>query len=1541
MSEYINVFSGVEKKVVWTENTTVHVVLMEKDGATGATTIFPGREGVFEFHVINVQIAFPVKISMQYNRCLLISAEGKPFKLPNGRAASSVDLLQNPVLQMECDGKLYFIIAETEEGDSEYYTKYRFDGPGEFVIGKSKDCDIQVEMEYISRKHAILINDGKRLKIQDCGSSNGTYVNGYVCKDTYLKAKDTIYIPGLFIVVEADGIMIGCSSKIKINNKKLKEIRPEQTPQTIISTKLLTKALDPAKTSTTAETLLEKYRFKPAPRLVKPIRERLIDMEKPPTSASAPEYNWMSILLAPMISVVLMLVLVFALGMSPIMLIMSGSMSVISIITATVNYKKQKKKHVGTTNKIDVTYRAYLDKIKTQLKEAHSQQLTRLLSDNPAPNRWPDIAKKKENPLWERTIGDEDFLNARLGLGSITASVRAIYKRPEVVVEESELERQAVTIATNSIVIDNAPILADFYHNKQTGMLGNREATMMICRNVLTELSGLHTPGDVKIVALINENEAEKWKWLRWLPHCADENRKHIYFYTDAEAAKEPLDEIYDILGRRDNLAEDSYGEKKQELPHFLFVVANPQIIEKHPVRKMIYSDAMIGCSAIFLAPSLSALPQCCMQIIEADVEEGRIYKRNDAANDRAFATDKFTLSQADEYARGLAPIFVESDGAGKTLPNVVTFLEGYGVETPDQLEITKRWANAETYNSLAVPIAVAAGDSSFCFDIHEKRHGVNGIVAGMPGSGKTEMVQSWLLSLAVNYSPEDVNFVLIDFKGTGLIAPFKGLPHIAGTISNLDTDINRNLLALQNEVHRREQIIDKYSSYGVKNINSMNKSYAGGLIPEKLPILLVVIDEYAEFKKIYPDFGKEIDSLTSKGRALGIFVVLMTQKPAGVVSAKSEDNIKFRWCLRVANYSASKEMLGRNDAAKIQNSGRAFIKVGEDDVYEEVQSFWSGAPYDPSKHEKKTIENPIALVHTDGSRTLCETVAKKTSKEIGINEIDAVVDYIAEYCKKTGIPEAMKVWTEKLPNMVALTDLLVDEYNGIEWPKNRNTEITIGIADDPASQSQYAACINPVVQGHTAIYGGPVSGKTTLLKTIAMSIAMTNQPDEASIYCMDFGGWNLNSIKDLPHVGGIVFDQDANRLGKLCMLLNDILNERKELFAGAGVGNIASYRKTPGAKHLPDVYLLIDGMHSLMKMYPELDTFFINYTGNGLNYGMYLIATTNTPYGIPMKIAANIRHAVVLQMVDKNDYTYLAGKTTISLAAISGRGFLKGNPPLEFQAAMPTPGDDDSVVTRNIANVAKVMNACWSGSLPDEIPDMPEIVEYRSWKKPGVMLGLSTDRVKPVLWDYEKQHYFMISGTPESGKSNLLKVIAKQMSEKEEARIIAFDIKGSGLKELKAIADTYQTTAAEMDAYVESLRPEMQRRYERKQQGQEINDTPIVLVVDDFDTFFDAVSNDTMLRLQAIVRIGAGLGLYLIAAGDSYRVASLCYKSEPVTTGMLKGKCAAMMGGCMKDHSAITVKGVSHNKMDEEIRKFEGYYVEKSEIVGMKAMKF
>jgi S-DNA-T family DNA segregation ATPase FtsK/SpoIIIE len=295
-------------------------------------------------------------------------------------------------------------------------------------------------------------------------------------------------------------------------------------------------------------------------------------------------------------------------------------------------------------------------------------------------------------------------------------------------------------------------------------------------------------------------------------------------------------------------------------------------------------------------------------------------------------------------------------------------------VKKPVEIDVGSLWSKAVTYKSMAVPIGVKSNGDRFMFDIWEKAHGPFGQVAGMPGSGKSEMVQTWILSMALNFSPSDVSFVLIDFKGTGLLKPFAGMPHIAGTISDIDKNISRNLIALESEMKRRKELFD---AAGTQSIEDYLKLLRQGKVSEPCPFMIIVVDEFAEMKIQFPDFMPVVDSIFGIGRSLGMYCVLMSQKPGGVVSPKVEANTKFRWCLRVASGGESKEMIGHPEASKITVPGRGFVKVGDDEIFEMIQSYWSGAPYNPNAKAETVSSVKITAVDLGGNRRKCESLEK------------------------------------------------------------------------------------------------------------------------------------------------------------------------------------------------------------------------------------------------------------------------------------------------------------------------------------------------------------------------------------------------------------------------------------------------------------------------------------------------------------------------------------------------------------------------------------
>lgn len=1466
----------------------------------------------------------PIRVGPDAGADLCVPGLSQPFTINCGQIAATVRMANGAEV---CIQKNEIYVLDPVARLAVFFTEHQIHAQiymlpenCELHIGRTaeKQLDgrqnhIVINCPFVSARHCTLTRRDGVVTVADNGSTNGLYHNGKRTERALLRDGDVLSFFAVRIILRGNALCFENAGDHLLLRQVQLPARRRPAPRKPLQKKDVICNI--------------------SPRLITQMEEETIRLEDAPRNHAAPQINWLSVLGGPAASAAMTAVMALASGgdMSSGMIWASTAMTSVSAVFASGSYFQQKKKHANDGERIDQKYQTYLKGVSDRLTAAREKQRKLLEEDYPSPGRCVEIARNRSRTLFNRSQEDADFLGVRLGLGAVASKVRAVYQKPDLMQEETQLQQAARQLAEESAVIDEAPIVSGI--TGCMGVVGAREDVCQLTRNMILSMTAAHSYHEVRLVALVPAGELPQWDWIRWLPHCGDDRRRTRYIFSGADGDMDTLDELYEVLNKRgDRAGQEFRTAPVRETPHYVFFVADDRILRNHPIQKYLREPGAHGCSALFCCDRLSGLPKECDTIIELSAGSGKIYNRCDIADQQTFRLDACTVTQADAFARSLAPLYVQAQGAAAVLPSKISFLEGYGVSRPEELDIAARWHRARPERSLAVPVAAMGGGDVFEFDIHEKQHGVNGIVAGMPGSGKTEMVQSWLLSLAVNFPPQEVSFVLIDFKGSGMIAPFRNLPHLAGSISNLDTRINRNLIAIRSEIHRREALIDRYSSLSIKNVNDLNRAYRKGLVPEHLPILIIAIDEYAEFRKNYPDFGTEIDSLTSKGRALGMFVVLMTQKPAGVVSAKSEDNIKFRWCLRVANFAASREMIGKPDAAKISNPGRAFIKVGEGDVYEQVQSFWSGAPYQPDR--KTDAPAPICTLSAGGERLFREKLPMEQKASGSRSEIDVVADYIARHCASEGIAPAERIWTEKLPERIALPELQPNGFDGIRWPGSTGGAV-IGLIDDPASQQQYPLALDLGRTGHILIYGAPVTGKTTLLQTLVMSLSMSNTPDRMQIYGMDFGGWNLSVLRELPHVGGIANDNEPERLKKLIVLLSDLLEERKMAFARVCVGNIDAYREATG-EVLADIVLVVDNIGSALKLYPELDAFFSLITGTGSNYGIYLAATALSTNAVPIRISQNVKFVLALQMVDRSDYTYTVGKVAELPLNVPGRGYVKNTPPLEFQTALPASGEQAKTISEHMRTTAARMNRCWKGSRPRMIPELPEVIAYGSVKGRDLCLGLSSQRVEPVTFSPEQQHFLLISGVTGSGKSSFLSMLCRQMKEQTDGAVYLFDLNRKN--PAARFADACLATAADADAFIEQLRPELQKRQMQLQSGGGADFRPLILAVDDYPRFFREVSNDTISRLLAIIKIGEGMGVYLLMAGDAYELASLIHKGEAVALSAARAQTSIMLGGCLNDHAGITVKA-AHTEKNIAVKAYEGFYIHGGVSVRFKAM--
>lgn len=1276
--------------------------------------------------------------------------------------------------------------------------------------------------------------------------------------------------------------------------------------------------------------------FNRSPRLSVENRKEQIVLQNPPPVSGKPEINWFSVLLPPIIMVLLVvLVSVLSGGVSVYMLIMLP-MQAISIVIAVINYRKQMAKHRDMSDLRNSKYDKYLTGVKDRILSAANKQLQIANAANPSPEECVSITMSRRKNLWERRPEDVDFGCFRVGKGQVPADVTAVWTERAISLTVDELEQKAAALGNSFKFIDNAPIVIPNNSNI-IGIVGDARSSGDIARQAIVQLTTLHSYEDMKIGIVFSDAERESWSWIRWLPHVQSDDSDLRLLASTQTGASVLKEKLLDVLRARTPGEDRAYTSYREDLQYVL-ILAAPELFRGNDFFSKLEKTPNAGIHVIYLCRSLAQLPKECGIIVEADGNQGCTYYRDSAATRISFEQDSMEESHYEAFARAMAPIRLSESEGKRTIPNSISFMEGYGLNKIEDYDIHNAWSRAKTSNSFAVPIGIDENGEKFYFDIRDGKHGVHGLVGGMSGSGKSEMLQSWLLSMAMNFSPQDVSFVLIDFKGTGLITPFIGLPHLAGTISdiNVSSDIRRSKESLEYELKRREILFDKY---GVQNIQAYIKLHNAGVVAEQLPILIVVIDEFAEFRKTFPEFMKWVESSFARGRSVGIWFILATQQPGSEVGEAIKTNTHFKWCLKVNTAAASKDMVGIPDAAQITRPGRAYIKVGgsSTNFLTQVQSFWSGAPYHTDR-DQKSEDQRVSVVDINGNRVYHTGVDSSTGYKSSKTEIEVAVSYIAKYAKENNIPAASRIWAERLGERFALSSVCNQGFDGKTWPNNHDGLcVIIGEVDDPKHQQKYPLAVPFTETGHIVVYGAPTTGKTTFLQTLIMSAALNYSPEEFNVYVMDFGSLSMRVFASLPHIGGIAEMGQDERIAKLVNLLRDELEYRKNLFAKAGVGSISAYKDMHDAEKLPYILLIIDNFNAVLPTYPELDSFFVMLTQSGASYGVYMAASATGANGFSFKLKDSINMRYALRLAEDSDYSGIVNRTEgLYPENYMGRGLVRGTPPLQFQTALPTEGATDNEISKNIRMIAEQMKKTWTGRSARKIPEMPETIEYGSIDGNEIYLGLSAHKVEPVAFDYRSQHYLMISGMPGAGKSNLLKALSYQMYESVDCTVYALDINGSNLQALSQIG-TYINKASDIDAFFDDLMPTLKKRQERG--SKEGSFAPILLVIDDFTSFFAAVSEKTVKRILAIIKLCVGLDVYLLMAADAGDLAMKRMQSEEITMSCVTAKQAVLLGGYINDHGAFRLKPTQAQR-NTELGEKEGFFVSKTGIVHMKTMQ-
>lgn len=1266
--------------------------------------------------------------------------------------------------------------------------------------------------------------------------------------------------------------------------------------------------------------------FQRAPRLIPETPHGAVEIPAPPHPPIRPSMSLFGILLPGAFSVVFVVAMVLLMGTQDqrylVMTILSGGFMAVTSVVSLQNYVSQRLTYRRHRSERDRAFQELLAARRRDLAALLDQQRKAEAQTHPDPEECLARVERVDRRLWERRPTDADFLSLRLGLGAQPFGIAVTAVRADAVTPDP-LSSVAQELAEEFNRVADLAVCLPLGQAGMAGLIGPRALVVDAARTLAVQIATHHAPSEVKLVVLYPPEESAAWAWMRWLPHVWSDDRRGRFLASDRSSAHELLLRLYETANRRRlGAAPDASAP---DGPATVILIADLALLEGEPIRPLLaLHDRRLGLYPVFFADRVEALPPGCQAIAEMGPGRPRLTRTEPETVSTPLEPDAITVDRAERLARGMAPLRLLQVASSAQIPTAVSLLDLLDVRRVEQLDVLERWKASQPSRSLAARIGRRAGGEPLLLDLHERGHGPHGLAAGATGSGKSELLQSLVAALAVEFHPHELAFVLVDYKGGGMANAFADLPHLIGTITNLEgTLAARSLAALKSELHRRETLL---AEAGVTHIDAYQRLRREGRVDEPLPHLVMIVDEFAELKAEQPDFMRELVSAVRVGRSLGVHLLLATQKPAGVVDEQIWANSRFRLCLRVERPEDSQEVLKRPDAASLTRAGQAFFQVGQNEVFEQFQAAWAGSPYRPVEIEDSSSID-LFEVALDGRRVPLRQGLPAPSAmpaESHESQLQALVEHVREVAESAGIERLTGPWLPPLPTQITLEEIRPAEgWNGRDWsPPHVWLEPVIGVLDDPARQQQEPLRLPLGSEGHIAIYGAPGSGKTTFVQTVVASLALTYSPQDVHVYILDFGGRSLSIFAPLPHVGAVITADEAERLGRLLRYLTQQMNLRKTKFAEVGVNTLAAYRAV-AAEPLPAIVVILDNYAAFSGTYDMHEDTLAEISREGGNLGIHLVLTANATMAIRPRISGNIVMSVALHLADRSDYSTVVGRTLgLEPAANEGRGLIKGNPPLEFQTALPIAGAGEAERALALRERIRQLDQAWDGPrprairvLPAEVPLCDLLPDRDDWTMPvggarAAVVGLDVDEIEPLTVDLNDGPHFLITGPPQGGKTVFLQSWLLALAEAlppEYLQLCLVDFRQEGLRPLARLPQTraFATNDDEFVVALNQIDRAMQNRQaglgaERAAAGGVLDQAAwlaeraaIVIAIDPFGAFNESGYQSKEL-LGQILRRDRDLGLHVIMAGSTGDFSSSWDEATKATkelqTGFLLG---------------------------------------------------
>ena len=1150
------------------------------------------------------------------------------------------------------------------------------------------------------------------------------------------------------------------------------------------------------------------------------------------------------------------MIVVYRGSSNPLFLLVGGVLLLVALIGGLAVTLSQRGNAVRQRRVQRERYLDFLERLRAAMRtKGRAVRATAAVLD-PEPAALLELVRDPAR-LWERRRQHDDFLSVRIGEGDLAWFPMSVPDDPDPVQPfDPIMVSEAQSVVDHLSTVRGMPITVDLDRAGSVAVLGDRESALRVARSMILQLAALHSPDDVHIAAAFPESAAADWKGVDLLPHAVVDSLFDgpVPARRVAPSASSLLSVIGGELGDRAQEAattKRSIGTTARTDGSRLVVFVDDwgHVASSIPVPDADLSLTDLGVTTVhLLSDRLHEPSDVTLRITvegeEAVVTDARVEDDGQVRVQRA-VIDTTTPQLFEAVARTLTPLRLslsrqdEVDSARS-----ISVTELLGIDDVTTLTPATAWTPRSPRDFLRVPIGLDDFGAPVLLDLKESAQlgmGPHGICIGATGSGKSELLRTLVLGLALSHPPEDLSMVLVDYKGGAAFAPFQGLPHVAGLIDNLADDAQlteRARVSIQGEVVRRqEQLRDAGGAASISHYREM-RAERPELPP--MPHLFVVIDEFGELLTAEPEFVDLLLTIGRIGRSIGVHLLLSSQRIEAGKLRGLDTYLSYRIGLRTFSEAESSIVLDRPDAFHLPAvPGYGFLKV-DTSVYRRFRAGFVSGPLPSEAARALSTEDvrpvPLLLPTYNGIASSDDDQGEEelSRPDVGRAVIDEAVDRLM-----AGGSAVDPVWLPPLPDRLALSRVVGEPGAG-------GLRVPVGLLDDPVRQRQDPWLLDlSRAGGHVAVIGAPQTGRSTFLRTVVASLALTHTPREVTVYGMDLTGGGLARIEGFPHVGGVATRASKDRLLRLLEELAAMLVVRERVFRDHGIDSLAMLRRLHAAGEVPelisaDVVLVVDGTGALRNDFAELETPFGDLLQRGGGYGLHVVLGMTRWNELRMAQQPLVGTRVELRLNDPADS--VIGRKLAQTIRSDQPGRALTDDHLFAQVALPVLDDtDDDDLGAALEALARRSATSWNGPAaapirllptelsPDELPDVRD-------EPVAVPFGLRQDTMQPVLLDPALEQHLLVFGDSRSGKSTVLRGLVRGFVERaspDDLVVALMDLRGDLVSE---VPDDYLGGHASTSTDARALATAVAGELAARQAGDRAAGPRIVVVVDDYD---------------------------------------------------------------------------------------------------------